>query len=127
MNPLAPLDALATLRQVNQKLRTALLRLHPERKSCSSIQPGDLSDLEAQIARAAECLQRQPAHDHSEARATKADLDRETLAYCRNLEDLRQFLPSLHVRLVAEKARLEAAKTQVAAAEAWAHARRKTL
>ena len=102
MSLVPPLDALATLREVNQKLRAALLRLHPERKSCSSIKPGDLSDLEAQIARAVECLPLQ-----SQPGRSNAALDREKLAYRRNLEEIRQFLPGLHVRLMAEKARLE--------------------
>ena len=119
---LVPPDALATLREVNRNLRDALLRLHPERKSCASIQPGDLTDLEAQIARAAECLRLQSPPVES-----AADVERERLAYRRNLEELERFLPSLHVRLVAEKTRLEAARNQVAAAGAWAQARKKTL
>ena len=117
-----PPDTLATLREVNQNLREALFRLQPERKACASIQPGDLSDLEAQIARAAECLRLQSAPVEF-----AADLEREKLAYRRNLEELKQFLPSLHVRLVAEKARLEAARQRLAAADSWAQARRKIL
>ena len=115
-------DALAILREANATLRAALLRLRPERKSCSSIKPGELSDLLAQLLRAAECLQLPPGHGQ-----TSADFDKEKQAYWRNLEALKQFLPGLHVRLLAEKSRLEAARIQVSAAAAWAQARRKAL
>jgi len=51
-------NALETLRQVNDNLRAALIRLHPERKLCSSIRPQDFSDLLSNIQQAAECLRR---------------------------------------------------------------------
>lgn len=117
-----PPDALETLQQVNENLRSALLRLRPERKHCSTIQPQDLSDLLSQLLRAAECLRRLPAH--SEA---TAELEKESLKYRGNLENLQHFLPDLHGRLLAEKARLETARTHVAAAAAWARASKKTL
>ena len=55
-----PPDALATLRQVNDNLRSALLCLRPERKHCSALRPQDFSDLLSQLLRAAECLRRPP-------------------------------------------------------------------
>jgi hypothetical protein len=116
-----PLDALATLRQVNKTLRSALVRLRPERQTCSSIQPNDLADIHVQLAQATECLRPEQANRESSAFAE------EKLAYRRNLEELKQFLPSLQVRLMAEKSRLEDAKNRVAAADAWAQARSKSL
>jgi len=56
-----------------------------------------------------------------------ADFEKEKSDYRRNLELLKQFLPGLHVRLLAEKARLEAARLQVSAAAAWARVSAKTL
>ena len=45
----------------------------------------------------------------------------------RDLEKLKDFLPDLRGRLLAEKSRLESAQTHVAAAAAWARASKKTL
>jgi hypothetical protein len=117
-----PPDALETLRQVNDNLRSALIRLRPERKHCSTIRPQDFSDLLSQLLRAAECLRRLPAH--SEAAVA---LEKESLEYRSNLEKLKHFLPDVHGRLLAEKSRLETAKNHVAAATAWARASKKTL
>jgi hypothetical protein len=117
-----PPDALETLRQVNDNLRSALLRLRPERKRCSTIKAQDFSDLLRQLLRAAECLRRLPPHPEA------ADaIEGESLEYRGNLERLKHFLPGLQVRLLAEKSRLEAARTHVAAAAAWARARKKAL
>jgi len=117
-----PPDALETLRQVNENLRSALIRLRPERKHCSAIRPQDFTDILSQLLRAAECLRRLPAHSD----ATVA-LEKESLEYRSNLEQLKHFLPNLQVRLLAEKSRLETAKTHVATAAAWARASKKTL
>jgi hypothetical protein len=117
-----PPDPLETLRQVNENLRSALLRLRPESKHCAAIRPQDFSDLLSQLLRAAECL-RGPSTDSRVAAA----LQKESLEYRGNLEKLNRFLPDLHTRLLAEKARLETARTHVAAAAAWAQANKKTL
>jgi hypothetical protein len=116
-----PLDTLETLRQVNDSLRSALIRLRPEQRHCSTIRPQDFSDLISEILRAAECL-RQPA----QADAAVA-LQHESLEYRSNLEKLKDFLPELYGNLLAEKSRLETAQTHVAAAAAWARASTKTL
>ena len=117
-----PPDALETLRQVNENLRSALLRLRPERKHCSRIRPQDFSDILSQLLRAAECLRRVPPHFEG-----AAALEKESLEYRDNLEKLKHFLPDLQVRLLAERSRLETARTHVAAAAAWARASKKTL
>lgn len=117
-----PPDAVETLRQVNESLRSALLRLRPERKHCSSIRPRDFSDILSQLLRAAECLRRVPPYSEG-----AAALEKESLEYRGNLEKLKHFLPDLQVRLLAEKSRLETARTHVAAAAAWARASKKTL
>ena len=113
-----PPDTLETLRQVNDNLRSALLRLRPEQKHCSSITPQDFSDILGQLLQAAECLRHLPPHSGA---------DKESLEYRSNLEKLKHFLPDLHERLLAEKARLENAQLHVAAAAAWARASKKTL
>ena len=114
-----PPDALDTLRQVNENLRSALLNLRPEKKHCSTIQPQDFSDILTQLFRAAESLRQSPANAQ-----TAAALNQESLEYRRNLEKLKQFLPDLQIRLLAERSRLETARSHAAAAAAWAQARK---
>lgn len=117
-----PSDALDPLRQVNDNLRSALLRLRPERRHCSTLQPQDFSDILSQLLRAAECLRCPPTD--SEAATAR---EKESLEYRNNLEELTRLLPDLHLRLLAERSRLEDARTHLATAAAWAHARQKTL
>jgi hypothetical protein len=112
-----PSEAIETLRQVNDNLRCALIRLDPERMHCSTIRPEDFSELLGELLRAAECLQRLPA-----ASKGAAEVEQQALEYRRNLEKLKQFLPDLHGRLLVEKSRLETAQSHVAAAAAWARA-----
>jgi hypothetical protein len=117
-----PPDTLETLRQVNDNLRNALIRLHPERTHCSSVKPQDFSDLLSEILRAAECLRLLSTHPEA-----TAAFEPELFEYRKNLEKLKNFLPGLHGSLLAEKSRLETAQTHVAAAAAWARASTKTL
>jgi hypothetical protein len=113
-----PIDELETLRQVNAHLRSALLYLRPERRCCASIKPQDFSDLLRQLLRAAECL-RHPPEDSEIAMA----VEKEMLEYRGNLEKLKRFLPDLHLRLLAERSRLETARAHAAATATWSQAR----
>lgn len=125
-----PSDALLTLRQVNDSLRAALARFRPEQTRSSEITAGDLSGVLAELLRAGECLRNLPSHNTPSTPATAqetAALAGETSTYRDNLEKLKRFLPDLHARLLAEKARLETAQTHVAAASAWARASGKML
>lgn len=117
-----PADALKALQQVNESLRSALLRLRPERRHCSTIKPQDFSDILGQLLRASECLRGLPPH--SEAAVA---LERESLEYRGHLEKLKHFLPDLQARLLAEKSRLETARTHLSAAASWAQARKNAL
>jgi hypothetical protein len=122
MEGLMPPEAFETLRQVNDNLHSALIRLHPEQKHCSTVRPQDFSDILSQLLRAAGCLRRLPAQPEA-----AAALEKESLKYRSNLEKLKDLLPDLHGRLLAEKSRLETAQTHVAAAAAWARASKNTL
>ncbi len=117
-----PLSALETLRQVNHNLRSALAGFLPERRHCSTIKPQDFAEILHQLLRASECLRGIPSH--SEANAA---LDKETLEYRNNLQELRHSLPDVNVRLLAEKSRLETARNHLAAAASWERANKKTL
>ena len=125
-----PSDVLLTLRQVNDSLRSALARFRPEQTLSSRITAGDFSAVLGELLRAGECLRNHSSHHApatSGAAEEEAALAEETRAYRLNLEKLKCFLPDLHARLLAEKARLESAQTHVAAASAWAKASVKTL
>jgi hypothetical protein len=110
-----PDEDLATLRAVNKNLKSALVRFRPEQQHCSAIKPQELSDLRSAILQAGHCL------GGISAQATP-ELKNESLEYRSNLEQLKQLLPDFQVRLLAEKSRLEVAKSNVAAAAAWAGA-----
>jgi len=115
-----PLDALSALRQVNDSLHAALVRMQPEQNLCSAITPQHFSDLISQIQRGSKCV--------SSLGADTADAtQKEAAAYRVHLEALQQFLPDLHGRLLAEKSRLEAARDQAAATTAWVRASQKTM
>ena len=129
-----PSDALTILRQVNDNLRLALKRFRPEQKRCSAIAPGELSGLLAELLRGGECIRNLAAHsavilpmDRPARDQEAATLEQEMREYRNNLEKLRSFLPDLHARLLAEKARLENAQTHLAAVAAWARASKRTL
>jgi hypothetical protein len=106
---------LATLRAVNKNLKSALVRFRPERQHCSAVKPQELSDLRSAILQAGDCAQ-------GISLQAAPELKNESLEYRGNLEQLKQLLPDFQVRLLAEKSRLEVAKSNVAAAAAWAGA-----
>jgi len=131
-----PSDAFTTLRAVNDKLRSALQRLQPEQRRCSAIAPAEFPGLLAELLRGRECLRNLPAQtptgsfagcEHMGALNGVDALEKEAREYRSNLEGLKRFLPDLHARLLAEKARLENAQTHLAAASAWARASKRTL
>lgn len=113
-------DNLATLRAVNKNMKSALIRFRPDRQHCSTIKPQELFALQSAILQAAECLRGISFH-------AAPELKNESLEYRNNLEQLQQVLPDFQVRLLAEKSRLEVAKSHVAAAAAWAGASSRTF
>jgi len=108
------------LRAANQSLRAGLARLQGEQGRPSAIAPTEFADLLAEIRRAADCLQ-------GSGPTADPGWKKEKSEYRHNLEQLAKVLPSVGGRLLAEKARLEAARAHVAKAAAWAQARAKTL
>ncbi len=120
-------DALETLRRMNEGLRSALVRLRPERRHCLSLRPQDFSELLGQLVKAAECLRNISSDSAGATTIEKDALEKEALEYRGNLETLKHFLPDLHVRLLAERERLERARAHVASASAWAGLGKQTL
>ena len=56
-----------------------------------------------------------------------AELQTELGEYRKNVERLRELLPSIHRQLLNERSRLEAARAQVESAGEWARVSRQTL
>lgn len=113
-----PSDPVETLREINDYLRRTLIALRPERRHCSTVTPQDFNAILNQVLRAA------GLRDHCEF---SAEFEEELLEYRRNLERLKQLLPDLQGRLLAEKARLESARSQLTSAGVWAQASKTTL
>ena len=112
-----PSDALAALREVNNNLALAVLRLRPEHKEISTFRPHDFSDLRNQMLNAGKCLRLLPPLSKAEG-----EIQKELLEYRHNLEKLKQLLPDVQARLLAEKSRLVVARTHAASAAHWAQA-----
>jgi hypothetical protein len=114
--------ALETLREANRLLREALVRFRPERRRYAHIAPQELSALLDELLKASESLRLAPG-----AEATSEAVAHELHEYRKNLQELKRFLPALHVGLLVERSRLETERSHIRAATAWAGANRKTL
>jgi len=99
--------------EVNRKLTQFLDTLQPTRAS-HSVTPEQMSAVFAELVRVAE-WKRAGAAQHAQG-----PLAEELSRYHRLLEQLRQVLPSLHARLLTERSRLQAERTHLDAASAWA-------
>jgi len=112
--------AIQRLRVVNQNLRAGLARLQSEQDRPTAIAATEFADLLAEIVCATDCLR-------GGGLTAAPEWEKEKSQFRSNLEQLAKVLPSVSGRLLAEKARLEAARAHVAKAAAWAQARAKTL
>ena len=112
---------LPALQALNQELAARLVRLRGAPGRPPAIAFTEFADLRAELLRATELL-RNPGSS-----AADPELTEEVSQYRSHLEQLTKVLPSIAGRLLAEKARLEAARVHVSKASAWAEARAKTL
>jgi hypothetical protein len=87
------------------------------------IRAKDFSDLRRDVLRAAYYL-RSLSDDQ---RSKDAELEQQLVQCRKNLMDLAQILPAVHVQLQANKARLQAALDHLRAAGAWADASTNSL
>lgn len=60
-------------------------------------------------------------------KGTDCELDSELAGYRRQVERLRDLLPSIHRALLAERARIETQRSRLRSATDWARASRQTL
>jgi len=82
--------------------------------------PQQMSGLLSELMRAGEWLRSLPSERDPE-------LQQELMAYRRNVERLRDVMPSIHSALLRERARLEQDRGRVESAAAWARSSRQTL
>lgn len=109
-------NALETLRHVNAALRSASARLRPENRHCSTIRPEDFSDIRSHIRLASHTLTNlSPLSEN----VKEEELGKESREYRSNLEDIRHCLPDAHIRLLAERSRLETLRDHLSAAASW--------
>jgi hypothetical protein len=113
--------ATTMLRAVNHDLRARLGRLHGGAGRPPAIALTEFTDLLAQLLRARDYLRNQGSPP------AEPELAQEISQYRSHLETLVAVLPSISGRLLAEKARLEAARAHVSKAAAWARAGAKTF
>jgi hypothetical protein len=111
------------LSEINRKLHERLDRMTME---CGQERPADCKDVAALLS----ALMQAGAGLRSKARpapGTDPELDRELDVYRRNVERLRALLPSIHGRLLAERARIEAQRSRVGSVTEWAGTLRQTV
>lgn len=119
--PSIPADQFAqNLQQTNLRLRVWLERLNTDPANLAA-SPELISSLLSELLQVGECLRASPHEQRSPA------LQSELAEYRRNLERLRGWMPAIHSHLLEERARLEAERSRVSAAEQWAHGSRQTL
>jgi hypothetical protein len=121
--PLLALSRSQTLRETNHRLGFWLNRLRTSHGEPVLATPEHMAGLLSELLRAGMGLRAEPLP----ARGFDPELDEEIDQYRRHVEHLRDLLPSIHRQLLAERARLEAQRSRVQAAAAWARASRQTL
>ncbi len=117
-----PASTAESLRLINDKLCAVLSVWQSKPGEPSTFTPTVFTALLAELHRAAELL-----GGVSSSAAPDPQLEDEISDYRRNVQQLEIALPKIQGRLLIEKARLENARSHLAAASAWAEARKKTL
>ncbi len=121
MTPLTQARA-QDLHETNQRLRSWLdLRVTEGGQRAATAE--DITGLLSELLHAGAELRAHPIP----APGTDPELDAELSQYRRNVERLRELLPSIHSQLLVERARLEAQRARVQSATEWARASRQTL
>ncbi len=117
-----PASAREGLRLTNARLRAVLVGWQTTAGELPSVQPLVLTDLLNDLRQAAECLRAIPPDS-----APDAELAKEISDYRDNVQQLEQCLPTIQIRMLAERARIESARSHLAAAAAWADGRKRIL
>jgi hypothetical protein len=112
-------DSAETLRRVNRKLEAVITRLHPENAAVVSIRAAELAALRTDLAAVGRFL-RDSALD-------TPNQPEEINIFFGRLAVLARLLPSLAIRLEAERRRLESDRQRLQATSAWADGSRRIL
>ncbi len=110
------------LRHANRRLGVWLEGLALESRSAVAT-PEQLTAMLSDLLRAGAALRAETIP----VIGTDPELDCELARYRRHVERLRELLPSIHSRLLGERARLEGQRARVQAAAEWARASRQIL
>jgi hypothetical protein len=111
------------LRDTNRRLSAWLESMIAKDGQPAVTNPEHIAALLSELVRVGADLRAEPLP----AKGTDLELDGELETYRRNVERLRELLPSVHSQLLAERARIEARRAQVQSAAQWARASRQTL
>jgi hypothetical protein len=111
------------LRDTNYRLRSWLDNMVAVHGQPVIATPEHMAALLSELLRTGAGLRAEPTL----AKGNDLELDGELEEYRRNVERLRELLPSIHGQLLAERARLETQRARVRSAAEWARASRQTL
>jgi len=122
MPPIASHVLAENLRDANSRLGHWLDRLIPDVASSQprAITPTQMSGLLSELMRAGASLRALPAD-------REPVLAQQVSQYRRNVERLRDLLPSIHRTLLSERARLERERERIQSATEWARGSRQTF
>lgn len=116
------LSLLQNLREANDRLHSWLggtVASHGP----APITPELIAALLSELLRVGAGLRAQPLPP----KGSDPELDDELDTYRRNVERLRELLPSIHTQLLVERARIEAQWSRIHSAAQWARTSRETL
>jgi hypothetical protein len=110
------------LHDTNQRLQSWFERWVAENRQPAATSK-DITTLLSELAHVGAELRAEPFPTPG----TDPEFDAELQQYRRNVERLRELLPSIHCQLLVERARLEAQRARLQSADQWARASRQTL
>jgi hypothetical protein len=123
-NPLTQNPLAQNLRETNTRLGFWLDRMinHEtrERRAPRNLIPQQMAALLSELMRAGQWLRELP-------RDREPEIEQELNRYCKNVERVRDLLPSMQAALLEERARLEQERARVRSAVEWARRSRQTL
>ncbi len=117
------LPPLQSMRDANRRLHSLLGGMVTSHGQPASITPDLIAALLSELLRVGADLRAQPLP----VKGNDSELDDELDTYRRNVERLRELLPSIHTQLLMERARIETQWARIRSAEQWARASRETL
>lgn len=116
---------LQIMRETNQRLSLCLDRIASN--PGATVTPDQMGALLSELLAAGAGLRAQTSPAAQDGRESTGELDHELAEYRRQVERLRDLLPSIHRTLLAERSRIEAHRFRLHSAGEWVRASRQTL